>query len=215
MAQGTNSSFDAYAQNDISVYPYSTTANLPVTGAISGVFQVLGQAVLTSSSTYAVAMGLVNAAQDGQPINVTTFSGGAGAFTAAVNLLNNVGGSWVTKMINNITYVSPGAFGSLYDNGKANIYTGGLNLLDMAVSATALISNPLMASRSFAAPQCGHDFGCIASYFSNFSSAAGGACSDPGSISQTTPLPTPPSPMYLEDQYWWLRPTGPASDDPN
>jgi hypothetical protein len=53
--------------------------------------KVAVQCLTAQTSTFAAVTGLLLAAQDGKPINVTTFSGGAAALTAAVHWWNGQG----------------------------------------------------------------------------------------------------------------------------
>ena len=111
---------------------------------------------------------------------MTTFSGGAQAFTSAVNFLNSVGQTDVTNMIDKITYVSPGAVGSLYDNGHT-IALLGQGVVDVAAtSATALGTIPFQVAAG-----CGHDFACIRRAFAELmKSRRGDACSEPAEVFQ-------------------------------
>jgi hypothetical protein len=141
----------AASDNAISVYPYSANSNtsslLSTTGsALAGIAEVAVQSLTAQSSTYAAVTGLLLAARDGKPINVTTFSGGAAALTAAVAFLNDQGGAGkaVVGMINSITYVAPGAAESLYNNGNATFIGGGAlnNLVGAATSISQPAPNP-------------------------------------------------------------------------
>jgi RHS repeat-associated protein len=149
----------AYGALGITVFPYAGNGG-GIAGEFQGFLEVAIQAFTTNDSTFAAVKGLVVAASQGGPINVTTFSGGAAAFTAAVGFLNASGGSNVTSMIQNITYVSPGNVGSLYTN-ENTIALWGAGVIDSgATFFTALSGIPI-----FQAANCGHSFGCLVRHF--------------------------------------------------
>ena len=161
-----------------SVYPYANTAGRFL-GVLQGVLEVAAQTFGDTSATYAAVFGLLAAAEDAVPINVTTFSGGAGAFANAVSFLNSHGAENVTSMIADITYISPGAVGSLYNNGNRAVLLG-TGAIDTGVGLAVDYNMPTQI-----APGCGHDFGCIAHHFQAFlARRAGQSCSHPLVISQ-------------------------------
>ena len=92
-AYWTNSpTFQDFADDDaaIAVYPYGNNSDnssilKKLGNVLAGIAAVAAQAFGANSSTYAAVLGLELASQDGQPINVTTFSGGAAALTSAVS----------------------------------------------------------------------------------------------------------------------------------
>lgn len=127
-----SSSFQAFADDDsaISIYPYSSHSdNSSALGKLGnvlyGIAQVAAQAFGPTSSTYAGVVGLEIASLAGVPINVVAFSGGAASFTSAVSLLTSQGaaGQAVVAMINQITYVTLGSVGPLYNNGDVSSRT--------------------------------------------------------------------------------------------
>ncbi len=173
----------SYGSSDITVFPYAGGASQGFVGYLQGVAQAAAQAFGPTSNTYGVVIGLLNAAEQGGPINVTTFSGGAAAFTAAVNWLNSNGEASVTSMIGNITYVSPGAFGSLYTNSSTIALLGNDSYDGSATLTTSMEGFPIMQ-----ASDCGHNFGCIATHFAQLLlSRQGTACSNPQVINVTGP----------------------------
>ncbi len=154
---------DATAAGAISVYPYSNSSDrtdlVSMVGSYLGsIAQVALQAYGAQSSTYSAVVGLLLAAKDGDPINVTTWSGGAAALTAAVSWLNGQGdaGQSVVSMISSITYLGPGAGTPLANVGNVTVINGGFGnalagaLTDIPQGATVL-----------AMPNCGHDFACL------------------------------------------------------
>ena len=187
MAAAQDGDFEAYSTDMISVYAYSVGASPAsgflgkVSGIAQGIFDVASQMFGPNSSTTAAVVGLLLASEDDGPINVTTFSGGAQAFTKAVAFLNDNGGADIVARINNITYVSPGGSGSLYDNGHGQILTG--NGLVDSLASLATFSGLSDAAQQ--APECGHDFGCIMRHFSQLvSTRQGSACSSPAGVYQ-------------------------------
>ena len=182
------SSIEDYAGADgaISVYPYSQLSDTSslvsrVANGLGAVLEVAVQKFGAQSSTFAAVTGLLLAAQDGQPINVTTFSGGAGALTAAVGFLNDQGstGQSVVSMINSITYVAPGAAGTLYNNGNTSSIGGGP--LNNFVGAATSIKAPVAIYND--KQHCGHDFSCLMNEFPE-AFTAGQACSNPVIVNQ-------------------------------
>ena len=182
------SSIEDYAGADgaISVYPYSQLSDTSslvssVANGLGAVLEVAVQKFGAQSSTFAAVTGLLLAAQDGQPINVTTFSGGAGALTAAVGFLNAQGstGQSVVSMINSITYVAPGAAGTLYNNGNTSSIGGGP--LNNFVGAATSINAPVAIYND--TQHCGHDFSCLMNEFPG-AFTAGQACSNPVIVNQ-------------------------------
>ena len=169
----------SYGFNQITVFPFSNGANLP---GVLGVASGIGDVVLGANANAAgVVIGLVEAAAQGGPINVTTFSGAAQVFTSAINYLQQQsGGSAIISLIGNITYVSPGANGTLYNNGSALILEGSSLLDAAAMVGTISGSIPVMPQ----AP-CGHDFGCIVKFYSGLVAGRQGvACPVPFTIQQ-------------------------------
>ena len=141
-------------------FPYSQASNGGTTPANiwAGIEAVLGVSNEVDRSTAAAVDVLVNASQDGKPINVTTFSGGAGAFTRAVTLLNRVqGGSAITSLIASITYVEPGANGMLFNNGKNTTLMRGTGLQNAVAGSLTLIPGQFTEYNT----DCGHNFGCV------------------------------------------------------
>ena len=176
----------AASNNSISVYPYSANSNTSsllstIGSALAGIAEVAVQSLTAQSSTYAAVTGLLLAAQDGKPINVTTFSGGAAALTAAVAFLNGQGeaGQAVVSMISSITYVAPGAAQSLYNNGNATFIGGGA--LNNLVGAGTSISQP--ANVLLDKNNCGHNFQCLIDEFPDALSY-GDPCSKPVIVNQ-------------------------------
>ena len=207
MSAASQDGFAVYAENAISVYPYSATAGeFTLGGIIGGALQVAEQKLGPTSQTYAAVAGLLLAYEGGGPINVTTFSGGAQAFTSAVAYLNQAGLTDVTAQINNITYISPGAVGGLYDNGNGIVLLGN-NLTDQA--ATSQVSGwqgPIYATNQF--PLCGHDFACMWQQFQTLlGSRSGSACSTAASVGEAnnSPLKLFQAPMLNQnDPFFWL-----------
>jgi RHS repeat-associated protein len=200
-----------YASNNnaISVYPYSGDSDASgvassISSAFSGIIQVATQAFGANSSTFAAVEGLAEAAQDGNPINVTTFSGGAGAFTTAVNFLNANGGSGITGLINNITYVAPGMAGNLYNNGNVTWVQGGV-FNGVVAAATSIPQKPAPPQFLNDAQNCGHNFGCLAREFAGrLKARSGAACSNPTVINQ--PNNSGLMRMFIPnygDPLWW------------
>jgi hypothetical protein len=186
--------FAAFNANGRTVFPYSSGSETWV-GVPMGILQVAVQAFGAYSSTFAAIQGLLASAAQGGPIDVITFSGGAGAFTAAVNWLNNNDGSNIVSRINNITYVSPGANGTLYTNGNAIILAGNSLVDYLAQSFTDPGGSSLAALASGGgipvsrANQCGHDFGCIVGAFASVvSGRQSSPCPDPVTINQPVPF---------------------------
>jgi RHS repeat-associated protein len=178
--------FGNYGINDITVFPYSLGASENAAfGVAGGIIDVASQKFGGSSNTTAAIAGLVIAAQDGKPINVTTFSGGAASFTAAVSFLNSNGGQGVTSLINNITYISPGAVGPLFDNNKTAVLLGGKPGDVAEPLATGASAWGLLNTVPMVADDCGHSFDCIQKTFAAFLAARSGApCSEPTTIFQ-------------------------------
>ena len=170
----SGAAFASFGQKAITVYPYAGG------GLAGGVLDVASQKFGSNSATYAAVAGLLLAATDGDPINVVTFSGGAGAFTAAVDFLNSHGRSDVVRQIGAITYVSPGNVGSLYNNGNVLILNGNDLYDDLATMLTSFGSVTPQT-----APECGHDFGCIQRHFSKLvASRQGTACTAAAEINR-------------------------------
>ncbi len=169
-----------FAATAITVCPYSQTADLSQTlGQLAGIAEVAAQKFGTTGSTFSAIQSLAAAAEDGKPINVTAFSGGATAFTEAVNWLNANGGSQIVGLINNITYVSPGAFGSLYNNGNA-IALIGTGYVDVGAGFFTDFGGISTGQVS----ACGHDFQCMLTHSSILGSRSGDGCSNPQIINQ-------------------------------
>ena len=125
--------------------------------------QVFEQKFGANESTATAASSLIAASAGGSPINVTTFSGGAAALTAAVALLNASGYSNVTAMINNITYVAPGSAGALYNNGHVTLINGGAtNGVVGTFTSIPGASEPTVLKDKI---DCGHKFGCLTDEF--------------------------------------------------
>jgi RHS repeat-associated protein len=163
-----------YGYADVVVFPYSSYGTGAL-GLLTGVLAVAAQTFGPNSATFASVEGLVLAFDQGGPINVTTFSGGAASFTAAVAFLNSHGGQNIVSMIGNITYVSPGAAGTLYNNGSAIVLEGTGPQDDLAMVATTTGNIPIGQ-----AAECGHDFGCIVNHFaSTLWDRKGPDCSSP------------------------------------
>ncbi len=177
-----------YGYQDITIFPYASGAFTSFAGklfgAALGAAQVAVQTFGPTSQTLGVIVGLLEAAQQGGPINVTAFSGGAAAFTDAVNWLNANGESSVTAMIGNITYVSPGAVGTLYVNANTSVLLG-TGPLDTIVTALGAAPGATVMQTPSAA-NCGHDFGCIVKYFADYvSSRQGPSCPNPEALNVT------------------------------
>jgi hypothetical protein len=173
----------SYGYQAITVFPYAGGASQGFVGMFSGIEEAGLQALGSTSATYGAVVGLLEAAQQGGPINVTTFSGGAASFTAAVDWLNTNGGQSVTSMIGNITYVSPGAFGSLYTNSNTVVLLGNSVMDELATFFTTMTGHPPMY-----AIDCGHNFGCIARQFSQLLlSRQGQPCPNPQILNVTGP----------------------------
>ena len=183
----TNSDVEAYAASisAISVYPYSSASNnssliQKLSNVLAGILEVAAQAYSPTSSTYAAVVGLALASKDGAPINVTTFSGGAAAFSAAVQFLNTQGdaGQAITSAINSVTYVAPGAFGSLYSISKVTLIDGGVaNGIIGAATGTSYTN--WLTDRN----HCGHSFGCLIDEFPAYLTV-GDPCSAPAIVNQ-------------------------------
>lgn len=161
----------ANGNGDVSVYPFSansdnSSALSKIGNALVGIVQVATQAFGPNSSTFTAVAGLVLAAQDGKPINVTAFSGGAGTFTAAVAFLNSQGsaGTAITSMINSITYVAPGSNGPLYNNGNVS-YIGGGARNNLVAAASSIPQAPKAPTFYYDRNNCGHNFACLAEEF--------------------------------------------------
>ena len=183
MGTGTSAYFDAFSADKTVAYPYSNDADGAAGfGIFDGIVQVAVQGLGGNSSTIAAIQALASAARDGNAINVTTFSGGAGAFSRAVAWLNENGGSGITSLINNITYVSPGANGDLYNNGTAQVYLGNDSTDALA---TLMTHTGVSSDRIHTISECGHDFGCIAGRAPEIASRSSGpACSNPREFNQ-------------------------------
>jgi RHS repeat-associated protein len=219
----------AEGNNAISVYPYSASSDnssfLSTLGnRIDGVIQIAAQTFGANSSTYAAVEGLALAAQDGGPINVTTFSGGGAALTSAIQFLNADGGTSITSLINNITYVAPGNGGALYNNGNAAWIGGGFenSVVGIATSIPQQPSPPQVYSDQWG---CGHDFGCLSRQFSGvLQQRSGTACSNPTVVNQVNtsrwqrmfvpgyanpfwydiyPVPSPGKQPSVTEQIWY------------
>ena len=143
----------------------------------TGVSQVAYQGLLTANaSTLTAFISLMNAAQDPGAINVFTFSGGAQAFASAYGYLP---GS-VQSRFNNVTYVSPGAAGTLpAGNGSTTAVFGG-GIVDVA----ATIGTSLPFGTQIIDTPCNHSFGCeYGRAQSTLLGLAGNACSNPTTVS--------------------------------
>jgi RHS repeat-associated protein len=207
MSPGSQNGFAVYAENAVAVYPYSATASeFALAGIFGGILQVAQQKLGMTSQTYAAVAGILAAYSEGGPINVTTFSGGAQAFTSAVAYLNGAGLTDVTAQINNITYISPGAVGSLYNNNNAIVLLGN-DLADQA--ATSNVSGwlgPIDYTNQF--PLCGHDFACMwAQFQALLGSRSGSACPAAAVIGEAnnSPLKLFDEPVLNQnDPFYWL-----------
>ena len=192
------------ARSAIIAFPYSSTANaVPVLGALQGVLQVAAQLFATTSSTYVAISSLVAAASDQLPINVVTFSGGAEAFTQAVSFLNSHGQQNVANLINNVTYMSPGAILTpLYNNGNTAVLLGN-DFADALVTGSSMFA--LLGVKPQIAYNCGHSLDCIAGHFSDFlTSRAGPGCSAPTMMDQNNFNTFVPFVPGFQDPFFWL-----------
>jgi hypothetical protein len=165
----------------------------------SSIAQVAAQLLASNSSTLAAVDGLLEAAQQGGPINVITWSGGAAAFTSAVNFLNQNGYSNITSLIGAITYVAPGNAGFLYSNQNTIILNGN-GFVNGAATLTTLFGNIPV----YNAPNCLHDFACIANYFNTtISDRQTSSCSSPQKVLQE----------QVHSSFRYLLPGADGSDD--
>ena len=174
MSSTSQTDFATFAENAVAVYPYSPTATgWPPAAIFLGVLSVASQTFGATSATYAAVAGLLVAYSQGGPINVTTYSGGAQAFTQAVSFLSSQGESAVVNDIDNITYISPGAT-SLYNNGNGAVILGGGPVDTLVTSALSGWQGPI-----YSASQCIHgDFACMWQAFQGLlASRSGAACS--------------------------------------
>lgn len=169
----------------ISVFPYSQHSNTSsllssIDSHFAGFAEVAVQSLTAQTSTFAAVTSLLLAAQDGKPINVTTFSGGAAALTAAVNWLNGQGtaGQAVVNMIDTITYVAPGAAQSLYVNLNTTVITGGATN-GLVGFATSYPGATVLHDQN----NCGHNFGCLLNEF-GYVDSRGDPCSKPAIVNQ-------------------------------
>jgi len=224
MNNANSPGFQAAADSDNadSVYAYSNQSNnssllKKLGNTLYGIAMVAAQAFGPNSSTYAAVVGLELAAGDSNPINVVTFSGGAAALTAAVNYLNSQGtaGQAVVGMIGNITYVAPGAVGSLYDNGQVSVIEGGGLANTMVGALTGVPGNATVYNDT---QHCGHNFACLANEFPD-AFTQGDPCSAPAIVNQDRTihyrnvLPNPFSFLnYYFDWLWGWAAGGPEDD---
>ena len=196
--------FQSFADDDgaISVYPYSSHSNNDslihkLGNVLYGISQVAAQAFGPTSSTYAAVLGLELASSDGVPINVTAFSGGAEALSAAVSFLDSQGsaGQGVVGLIGQITYVAPGSVGPLYNDGNVSVIGGGI--LNWLVGMAGSI--PADATRYTDMNHCGHNFVCLATEFPQ-AFTSGTPCSSPTIVNQDLSItPLPGSPYHWSD----------------
>lgn len=126
-------------------YPYAGTNVGTGVGAV---------ALTTTASVFTALSEILAAANDSSgPINITTFSGGAGAFAGALQFLP----SSVVSRIASITYVSPGSpYGLPTVPGVTPTVILGTGIVDNAATAGTPIPNGYNKIQT----TCGHDFAC-------------------------------------------------------
>jgi RHS repeat-associated protein len=92
-------------------YPYQGQGKLASIGSV--ISQLLGPNLSTYVAYEAIGQSIVS---DADPVDIIAYSGGAGAFAAAYNLLT----SWQKSRIGNILYVAPGSAGATLPTGTGN-----------------------------------------------------------------------------------------------
>jgi hypothetical protein len=166
----------ASENGSIETFPYSG-GNIP-----DGLLSVASQGLLSANSATiaaALAVYLASVEDPNNPIDITTFSGGAQAFSSAMALLPGL-----RDRIGNVTYVSPGATGSLFAGQTTTAVMGGGSLTEVAVSATGYANLP--AGTNLVITRCGHDFACqIANAGTEFAGTT--SCPEPVTISSPPP----------------------------
>ena len=95
--------------------------DMPVRSIPDGALEVKSAAAGPTQASQTVYDAIMAAAADPGPINIVAYSGGAGAFAAAVKQLP----ADVIARIASVTYLSPGAYGNIPTGPwKTNIYLG-------------------------------------------------------------------------------------------
>jgi RHS repeat-associated protein len=148
-----NSGFTTVAEGlgAVQAYPYARQSG------IGSVFGVIRQGTIGPNGSTATALGALQYAlgTNSGKIDVLTYSGGAGVFTAAYGRLS----ASDQQRIGNIFYVSPGAWGSLATNGQTSILRGTSPSDVMAMAGTIYVAGTPVAQAA-----CDHqDFACLSS----------------------------------------------------
>jgi RHS repeat-associated protein len=171
----------ATENGSIEAFPYAG-GNLP-----EGLASVAGQGLLTADSATkaaAVAIWLASIEDPNEPIDVTTFSGGAEAFSAAMAFLPSLKGR-----IGNVTYVSPGASGFLFAGATTTAVMGTNGFKENAVDLTGTLFLP--GNTRLIETICGHDFGCQLAHAEQISWNVRSACPSPLTVSSPPPIHDP------------------------
>lgn len=144
-----------------------------------GLVSVASQGLLSANGATiaaAVAIYLASVQDPNGLINVTTFSGGAQAFSSAMTYLPGL-----KDRIGNVTYVSPGATGSLFKGKTTTAVIGTNGRKERAVTATGRLNLP--DNTNIIYTRCGHDFFCQIQNAPEILWNAGSPCPLPVTIS--------------------------------
>ncbi len=154
------------------------------------VASILQHGAMSNPATYAALNAILYALNtNAGQIDVVAFSGGAGAFTAAYNLLS----ATAQARIGLILYVSPGAAGTIADiTGYTTVVEGSsLSVDPLATGVSTVIPSDIPV----AVTPCGHDFGCLSTTptATNILDAmfANGGCNNPEVFTRTNYNGTP------------------------
>jgi RHS repeat-associated protein len=186
MGPGTNGDWTAEAGllGADAAYPYQGE------GAAASVASVASQALFgPNDSTQAVYNAIKYAiSSSSTPVDLVAYSGGAGALTAAWNLLS----SSQKSMVGNILYISPGAGGAplaTSASGQTNYVFG-----SGAAEFLATFGNTPVKAASITQTNCDHtDLACLFNAASGTLAAiqSNGSCSNPKVFTRTNPSGVP------------------------
>ena len=162
----------------ISAFPYQGS------NGIVDITSVLAQGLgIPTGATYTALQAIALAAQSSGPISIFTFSGGAQAFTAAWSYLS----ADVQNRITNITYIDPGAFGSVTGGNGANVhvYEDSSDIANILVQVVTTV--PLTAT-FVDTGVCGHTSECV---YNNFADSLKQLASPPCEVGAGSVLGAP------------------------
>ncbi len=195
---GSDPGMDSFAEGRgmIEAFPYFGTG-VPPGGAT-----VAGEAIagnLATQTAYDAIMAA--AAEDPGLINIVTYSGGAAAFAAALPLIP----ASVASRIDDITYLSPGAVGSLPSSPSGGLVSVVLGQGPTDLAATLLGGTTYPAGTKVYPTGClhsgaGQGAGCELKVEAQLmAQVTGGPCAAPGTISARPNFGAPHLPLMYSN----------------